>query len=661
MTTYFPLHVHSHYSLLDGLSKPSHIARRCKELNLPGSAITDHGNISGAISFMKAMKGLQPIIGCELYVSPYDATIKEGDRSLYHLCVLAKNIEGWRRLVQLTSESNKPEHFYYRPRLDLERLAKYADGNLIAFSGHLGSHLSHCIFSDMAVHDCKTAEEAKALTYPDWVQRTTDMALQLRDIFGKDNFFIEIQLIDSKNMPACQLLALGLRYISKQTGIPCIATPDAHYANPEDAYDQRVLLCNSLNTTFQAIEDKKVKGEDVGMGAFFRSRQYHIPSYNAMIECGNTEEELARTLEVAQMCESYDLTSPPKLPKFPCPDGLSSRQYLTKLLRQGWIDRQPQIQNVINRTTHTEQEYKDRLNEEYRVLTDVGLSDYFLIVRDIIQYARSQGQLTGAGRGSAAGSLILYVLGVTHVDPIEFDLLFSRFYNQGRNTAERISLPDVDMDFEIQHRGTILDYIRQKYGREHVAQMLTFTRLQGRGALKDVMRAHSAMSFEEMNKVTAFIPDEAEISDQLQAVKELDKQEGGDGEASIIRWALEHHADDLRQWAYLDDDGNVQGPYAKLFEQAIRIEGTKKSQSKHAAGIIVSQDVLSDICPMIYDKSSGEMICGMEMSNLEDMGLVKIDCLGVAMLDKCHGILNLLKHGTLCPETMKENNESTNS
>ena len=244
MKTYFPLHVHSHYSLLDGLAKPNQIAKRCRKLGLPGSAITDHGTVAGAVSFMEAMRGnkdketedLQTIIGCEMYVCPKDATIKDGDRQLHHLVVLAKNLKGWKQLIQASSASNAPEHYYYKPRLDLDRLAEYADGNLIAFSGHLGSHLASCIFVD--THDldqCRTPEDAKKYTRSDWVERATKEALKLQDIFGKGNFFIEIQLMDSKNYPAMTLLAKGLRYISKKTGIPCIATPDAHYARREDA------------------------------------------------------------------------------------------------------------------------------------------------------------------------------------------------------------------------------------------------------------------------------------------------------------------------------------------------------------------------------------------------------------------------------------------
>lgn len=649
MNTYFPLHVHSHYSLLDGLSKPGQIAKRCEVAELPGSALTDHGNIAGAVAFMSAMekRDKKPIMGCEMYISPGDCTQREG-RALHHLVVLAKNLQGWKQLIQATSSANMPEHFYYKPRLDLERLAKYADGNLFAFSGHLGSTLSHCIFSDMqAIHGCRNIEEVKKFTHFDWSTRAIEHANLLQNIFGKGNFFIEIQTIDSARMPAMQLLVQGLRYVAQKTGIPMVATPDAHYAFKEDAFDQRVLLCNSLNTNFLEIEHKMVRGEDIALGGFFRSRNYHIPSYQEMLDSGNTEEELQNTMLIADACETYKITGPPMLPQFPCPDDMDSKTYMKKLLHGGWEEKQDLIASVMKQKGLTEQNYRDRLNSEYKTLTDIGLADYFLIVHDIIKWARDDGQLTGAGRGSAAGSLVLYMMGVTHIDPMEFDLLFERFYNAGRNTADRVSLPDVDMDFEIRNRGRVIQYIRDRYGNDRVAQMLTFTRLQGRGALKDVMRAHGACSYEEMNRITKNIPDEAEIADQLQIMREEDKKAGGDGDASIIQWALENNSEELKQWAFIDDKGSLQGPMAKIFEQAIRIEGTKKSQSKHAAGIVISQFPLHGVCPMVYDKSTKEMICGMEMNDLESMGHVKFDILGIAMLDKVHGVLNLLKTGEL--------------
>ena len=274
-------------------------------------------------------------------------------------------------------------------------------------------------------------------------------------------------------------------------------------------------------------------------------------------------------------------------------------------------------------------------------------ADPAAVVFDAYKAAKSRGEVVGAGRGSAAGSLVLYLLGVTDIDPLEYDLIFERFYNAGRSSGGRISLPDVDMDFEKQKREDTIDYIKSQYGYDKVAQIMTFSRMQGRSALKDVLRAHSACSYDEMNLITGWIPDEAEISDQLQEMREADKESGGDGDASIIQWALENHAEELSQWCYIDDNGSLQGSMARRFEQAIRLEGTKRSQSKHAAGIVISQSPLDKVCPMVYDKKSGEMIAGMEMGDLESMGHVKFDILGVAMLDKIHGVQNIIKTGEL--------------
>ena len=641
---FFPLHVHSHYSLLDGLSKPKDIAKRCEELGLEGSALTDHGNVGGAVSFINAMKSKEKkaILGCEFYLSK-DISEKPPREKLTHLVVLAKNEIGWKRLLQATSESNKPENFHYKPRLDLERLSNFADGYLIAFSGHAGSDLANIIFSDpYQAYNCSTYEEAKSLVRDNWYELSCSLAAKYQNIFGEENFFIEIQLIDQNSFPAAKVVAEALRYVSKKTGIPPVATPDAHYARREDAYDQRVLLCNKLETTLQDVDNKMRGDKDFALSIFFKSSNYHIPSLEEMKEI-HTDEEINNTCVIADMCEEYDITGKPRLPKFPCPDGMTSEDYLTSLCRDGWKKREEQIEDSIKRCGYiTEEqhkkrkkEYGDRFKKELEVLTGADLNDYFLIVHDIINAARDRGEIVGAGRGSAAGSLVLYLLGVTDVDPIEYDLYFERFYNAGRNTKDRVSLPDVDMDFEIQKRDDTIQYIKDRFGSDRVAQILTYTRMQGRSVLKDVLRVHSACGFEEMNRITKWIPDEAEISDQLEEMRE-------DGEASIIRWALENNSKELEHWCYKDANGKLQGSMAKRFEQAIRLEGTNRSQSKHAAGIVIAQEPLNEICPILYDKRTGQNIAGMEMNDLEAMGHVKFDILGIALLDKVHGVQNMI-------------------
>jgi DNA polymerase-3 subunit alpha len=637
---------------MDGLSKPSQVVRRCKELNLAGSAMTDHGNIAGAISFSDAMNkaGLKPILGVEFYVAHEPANMRS-NRKLTHLLVIAKNETGWKQLIKLTSKANHPDNFYYKPRLSAPEVGEFCDGNLIGISGHIGSCICDCVFEDVnEAANAPTIALAQQHVKSTYLEDTIQKAKEYERHFGTGNFFLEIQLIDKDRMPAAQVLANILREVSERTGIPCVATPDAHYCTREDAIDQRVLLCNALDITLKDVRTKLVRGEDVALGGFFKSNSYHIPSYDEMIECGCTKEELENTNKIAEMCESYKLTARPTLPIYKntthpvdskpgieINSGLSSAELLRQRCREGWRYREAKINRVIATTSYTKQDYIDRIESELGVLEGVifengsCLSDYFLIVQDIVMHAINAGQLVGAGRGSAAGSLVLYLLGVTHIDPIEYDLMFERFYNAGRNTADRVSLPDVDMDFQITKRADIIDYIRNRFGKDKVAQMLTFTRMQGRSALKDVLRAWSACSYTEMNQITKFIPDEAEISDQLQIMKEADKEAGGDGE--------------LAAWAYLDDNGVIQGDLAKQFEQAVRLEGTKRSQSKHAAGLIISCYNLADVCPMVYDKTTKEMICGMEMNDLESAGHVKYDILGVAMLDKVKGWVDLMYFG----------------
>lgn len=677
MSGFFPLHVHSHNSLMDGLAKPKDIAKRCAKIGLAGSALTDHGSISGSVAFIEAMKNrclcgetkdthkkencpckdfrpLKPILGCEFYVSDEvdlkNRTSKQRFNS--HLVVLAKNLQGWKDLIAAVSHSNHPDCVYYVPRLNLATLKEHCTGNWIAFSGHMGSALANAFFTDYKLaYTAKTYEEAKALVRPDWQVHVKATMDALIDVFGAENFYIEIQLIDKDNLPASIVVSEGLRYISKITGQRKLATPDAHYANPEDADDQRVLLSNhpSIDTPLKDIAGKLVRGEDVSLGTFFKSRKYYIPSYEDMVKI-HTEDELENTTIIANACEVYDITHKPMPPKFPLPEGISAIAKLRERCREGWVNRWPLIEAVINKGEHTEAEYAERLEKELKVLEEADLADYFLIVDDIIQFARRDGQITGAGRGSADGSLVIYLIEVGHIDPIEHDLLFERFYNAGRNTKDRISLPDVDMDFEKLGRERILAYIREKYGHDKVAQISTYTRMQGRTAMQDVLRAHSACSPEERIRITENIPDEAEINDQLQDMKEADKKAGGDGDASIIEWALENRPDDFKQWCHMDSEGRLQGPMSKLFEQAIRMEGTKRSRSKHAAGIVIANEPLAGICPMVFDESSGEMIAAMEMNDLEAMGHIKFDILGIAVLDKIHGVQDLLLTGELNDE-----------
>lgn len=335
------------------------------------------------------------------------------------------------------------------------------------------------------------------------------------------------------------------------------------------------------------------------------------------------KEELDNTIKIDQQCEEYDILVAPQLPNFECPNKQSPIEYIRELCRLGWKQK---IQHKIPKDKH--QAYVDRVKKEFEVLESSNLASYFLIVRDIVNYVRSKNCLPGPGRGSAAGCLVSYLIGITAIDPIKYDLIFERFYNAGRNTKKNISMPDIDVDVPIEHREDIINYIKNKYGHDKVSQMITFNTLKGRGALKEVLRVYGNISFQEMNKITKNIPDEAKIADELQEMKEEN------GEASIIRWALENNPQKLKEWCYIDDDNELQGPLSKRFEQAIRLEGSKYNQSKHAAGIAIANNKLSSICPMLWDKKTKQNIAGFEMSDLESIGVIKFDILGIALLDK---------------------------
>lgn len=620
---YTPLHVHSHYSLLDGLSKPSQIAERCSRIGVSACAITDHGTISGCVQFFHHMKkvGIKPILGCEIYLSNKNPKIKEKDNSkLSHCLVLAKNLKGWKSLIKLVSASNSPEYFYHKPRLDINTLKNYANSNLICICGHLGSYLSDKILNKDNIID-------------EWKSVGKNIVSEFKEMFGDENFYLETQLMDQKNIPIQKILTEHIRSLAHYTNTKTICTPDAHYCSKEDAVDQRVLLCNNLKTTFPDIQRKINNEENIGMDCFFNSDNYHILSPEEIIDL-HTEEEIENTNYIASLCEDYDILDKPSLPPFSCPNN-DSAEYLRQLCRNGWRDK---IQNNVPKDQ--QEIYVERVKYELEVLQHAGLSSYFLIVQDIVSEVSRNGWLPGPGRGSAAGCLVSYLIGITNIDPIKYNLMFDRFYNAGRNTKDRVSMPDIDVDVPINKREEIIGYIKNKYGSQKVSQMITFNTMKGRGALKDVLRVYGNIGFEEMNNITKHIPDEAKIADELQEMKEEY------GESSIIRWTLENNPEPLKDWCYIDNTSKeLSGPLSKRFEQAIRLEGTKSNQSKHAAGIVIGKENLSELCPMIYDTKNKQLIAGMEMQDLESIGLIKFDILGVAMLDKIMEIQSLLFNG----------------
>jgi DNA polymerase-3 subunit alpha len=429
--SYSVLHLHTTYSLLDGLSKPEQVVERCKELDIKNCAITDHGNISGCVKFYSAMKkaGIKPILGCELYLCEQDSSIQNVDnKDLTHFIVLSKNLKGWKSLIKLVSESNKSENFYHKPRLSLNQLKPFAqEGSLIAIMGHLGSLLSDKILDGYDLH-------------LDWEHRGLQTISSVKSIFGENNLFLEAQLIDKENLPVQNILTKTIRYLGEKTKTKVICTPDAHYCRKEDSVDQRVLLCNNLKTTFPEINRKLSNNEDVPMGCFFISDNYHIPSLEEM-QSLHTQEEIDNTNYVADLVEEYNILSPPNLPAYLCPNNISPDEYLRQLCREGWKKK------ITTKISEVDQSiYVDRIKEELTVLQTANLSSYFLIVRDILEFVRKNKWLPGVGRGSAAGCLVSYLIYITNIDPIKYKLLFERFYSSGRNIPDIVSFPELSFD-----------------------------------------------------------------------------------------------------------------------------------------------------------------------------------------------------------------------
>ncbi len=405
---------------------------------------------------------------------------------------------------------------------------------------------------------------------------------------------------------------------------------DIYYTNKNQAPLHRILLCSKMKTTMPKVQKALANREPVENSVFFESNDFYLKDKSEISKVLVEDPSMDTFDEIFNKCENYNILSQPILPKFQTPNGETQKDYLRTLAREGW---QKLLSHKI-KDDELKKVYGDRFRSEYAVIEEAKLFGYFLIVWDVINYCVSQGWTVGPGRGSAAGCLISYLIGITQIDPIEFDLLFERFYNAGRNTEDHISLPDIDMDVPGGKRDEIISYLKDKYGQNNVSQMLTFGRLQGRSALKEVLRVNNACGFSEMNEITKSIPDEAAISDQLAEMDEEDR--------SIIKWALLNNPDDLRDYCFVNDAGYLEGDYSEYFQQAIDIEGTFKTQGKHAAGVVISADELYKVCPMVNPKSGTEKIAGLEMADLEALGHVKFDVLGINLLDKLMMIKELV-------------------
>lgn len=756
--TYAPLHVHSHYSLLDGLPSPKRIAERCKELGLPACAITDHGNLFGMVAFHDACKkvGIKPIIGIELYMCDADPAIKARENSKrHHLTVLARNEEGVNTLMRLVSETNRPDYYYYKPRIDLERLSPFAkDGNLLCLSGCMAGKLSSSLFGENFDEACKISgktdnpNEVRKFLVPDWQDIAAQIALEHQKIFGKDNFYLEIQ---EEGMAIQKVIVQCLRELAKGIQIPTVATLDAHYACKEDAQDQRILLYSQLHTTQEEQERMKEEGGD--SMAFFHLDTFHIFHPDEMQE-HYTWAEIQRTLEISDRIQSPKLGRKPCLPKYVAENNDGKPVDSQKLLRDLCIEG---AQKKLGHLSQDEKRvYWERLEHELLILNDAGLADYFLIVWDACAFVDRCGGPRGKGRGSGAGSLVNYLLGITGIDPLKYGLFFERFYNPSRNipphfsvgqtgfmawlgdnferaikspaseyrekvakatrrnriknrellTQEaawidennpkmwmyladqlppsekgenkanshiayalglsdelnpdepvstvdgHVSLPDIDTDIGIAFRSRMIEYLNKRWGQDKVAQMITFGRLQGKAALKEVFRAQpdtvkhlmnvravklgknpaemAMKPYDLCNEITQYIPDESAIADDLQAARE----EHGDG-YGILQWSIDH----------IDQVAEYYRWFKPLFDQAMRLEGTKKSQSKHAAGVVIADRPIEGLMPLAYDPNSKGRICGLEMATVERLGGVKFDFLGVGALDKIHFAAQLINQG----------------
>ncbi|MBB6694178.1 DNA polymerase III subunit alpha, partial [Cohnella xylanilytica] len=570
MCEFVHLHVHSEYSLLDGASRVKEMAAKASELGMKALALTDHGAMYGAIPFYKACRerGVKPIIGMEAYMTAGSRLERASRREqpIYHLTLLAKNAAGYRNLMKLTSIGHL-EGFYYKPRIDFEALSEHAEG-LICLSGCLSGELSQLLLGDRY-------DEAKAL------------ALRYRDLFGED-YFLEIQdhgVLEQKKTAA------GLVRLHEETGIPLVATNDSHYLCEEDSVLQDVLICIGTGKTLEDEDRLKIdtnqlylkSGEE--MAALFR----HLP------------QAIANTAVIAERCELELDFGRHILPEFrPLPEGLSAGGYLARLCREGLSERYghlPEWNEGEEGDGSFRRLAEERLRYELEVIGRMGFDDYFLIVWDFIRFAHEQGIVTGPGRGSSAGSLVAYSLKITDVDPIKHKLLFERFLN-----PERVTMPDIDIDFSDERRDEVIRYVADKYGGEHVAQIITFGTLAARAAVRDVGRVMN-VPYGEVDKAAKLIP--------------------GMHGMSIERAAKENA--EFRALA----EGT--GPIAELIAMARRAEGMPRHASTHAAGVVISSEPLTDYVPL-QEGTGGVPLTQYSMEHLESIGLLKMDFLGLRTL-----------------------------
>jgi DNA polymerase-3 subunit alpha len=573
------LHVHTSYSLLDGACRVKDLTELAAKMHFPALAITDHGAMFGVVDFYQnALKsGIKPIIGQEFYVAPGSRTERQADvdgEVAYHVVLLARDLVGYHNLVKLSSESYL-SGFYYRPRIDREILEQHSEG-LIALSACLKGEVSRRLIK---------GNEKEAV----------DTAAWYRDVF-KDAYYLEIQ---KNGLDEQSRANEGLISISKDLGIPTVATNDVHYLRKEDQRMHEVLLCIQTGKTINDEDRMRMDAQEL----YLKSAEEMAARFQDL------PEALANTLEVAERCNLEIPLGKTHLPHFPVPDDMTPQAYLASKVREGFEKR---MEKVLTRYPEEEREdvhtrYKTRLGKELETITEMGFPGYFLIVWDFIKHAREQGITVGPGRGSAAGSLASYSLGITDIDPIEYGLLFERFLN-----PERISLPDIDVDFCMDRRDEVLRYVAEKYGEDRVAQIITFGTMAARGAIRDMGRALD-MNYAEVDRIAKMVPEILGIT---------------------LNKALEQEPQ-LRE--AMKKDKRV----ADLIELAQKIEGLHRHASTHAAGVVISDKPLNEHVPLFKSTKGDEILTQFAMGDLEKIGLVKFDFLGLRTLTLIDNALNL--------------------
>src|SRR3954452_16976112 len=578
MSQFVHLHLHTDYSLLDGACDVEKLCEHVQELGMPAVAMTDHGNIFGAVHFVNAAHkhGVKPIVGCELYVCKKDDHRAAPESDTYnHLLVLAENEEGYRNLVKITSEASL-HGFYYKPRISKKFLAEHSRG-LIGLSG------------------CLKGEVAERLMENNYEAART-AAGTFTDIFGKNNFFLEIQ---DQGLEMEHRIHPGLFKLEKDLGLPLVATNDSHYLCEDDAHAQDVMVC--IQTAKSIRDTARMK---------FEGTQFFVKSYDEMYRVfKDSPDVLTRTLAIAERCHLKIEKIPNPFPEFEVPPGYTIDSYFVHVTREGFARRLETLRPLHEqgKLKHSISDYEQRLERELGIIQQMKFPGYFLIVWDFIRYAKEHGIPVGPGRGSAAGSLVSYALGITDIDPLQHELLFERFLN-----PERVSMPDIDIDFCMNRRSEVIDYVTQKYGRDNVAQIITFGTMAAKAAIKDVGRAMD-IPYADVDRIAKMVPTQLNITLE-QAIEDSPQ----------LREAIEK-------------DGQIR----ELFETARKLEGLVRNSGVHAAGVVISPLPLTDLVPLHRTKND-EIVTAYDMVAIEKMGLLKMDFLGLTTLTIVDDALKLI-------------------